>query len=279
MTANDTWYMEQKISNWQELLQWYKDHKEKSDDVWIYRGQRNAEWKLKTSLERVAVERWGYDYSKLPKIERGILRGFRRQAYRYLDFEIVEDDLMQWLAVIQHHGGPTRLLDWTYSFFVAAFFAFEAALSEQHCAVWAIDHEALLCEVQKLLPDPVKDMIYHDPNAKGFETVEALLECSLTHVYPLNPLYLNERLILQQGIFLAPGDISKPFMSNLSAVVEAGNVAVVKLEICPDIDFLKTATVELRHMNISKATLFPGLDGLASNFQNQICDEKFIAID
>jgi len=38
---------------------------------------------------------------------------------------------------MQHHGAPTRLLDFTYSFYIAAYFALEE--SEKDCAIWALN--------------------------------------------------------------------------------------------------------------------------------------------
>ena len=48
-----------------------------------------------------------------------------------------EDKWMEWRALIRHYGGPARLLDWTYSFFVAVFLAMQEAKDDEHCAVWA----------------------------------------------------------------------------------------------------------------------------------------------
>lgn len=45
-------------------------------------------------------------------------------------------DTFQWLALMQHHGAPTRLLDFTWSPFVSAFFALERATKD--AAIWAI---------------------------------------------------------------------------------------------------------------------------------------------
>jgi hypothetical protein len=55
----------------------------------------------------------------------------------------MEEDYLGWLALMRHHGAPSRLLDWTLSPYVAAYFALYEGFKKQsvdlHCAVWAID--------------------------------------------------------------------------------------------------------------------------------------------
>src|ERR1700722_14126426 len=125
------------ISNWQGLLEVTS---ELSPD-WVFRGQRDSSWELKTSLERNSGPR------PPPDAERQVLNAFQRRAPYYVGATAPlpkEDRVIEWLALVQHHGGPNRLLDWTRSPFVALFFAVEDATGpEKACAVWALDEQWL----------------------------------------------------------------------------------------------------------------------------------------
>ena len=107
------------IHNWDEL------QRAVFDDVWdekimryrdnrIYRGMADESWNLVPSLNRVC----GHDLS----LETQVFRSFRKYGYA----ELAEySGFWKLLPVAQHHGLPTRLLDWTYSPLVAAHFATE----------------------------------------------------------------------------------------------------------------------------------------------------------
>jgi hypothetical protein len=84
---------------------------------WVFRGQRDHTWGLKTSLERLAGPN---DAPRRIVVEERILNRFMRQARQHLPFVPHKHDYLAWLSYIQHHGGPTRLLDFTRSFYVAA---------------------------------------------------------------------------------------------------------------------------------------------------------------
>ena len=102
---------------------------------WIYRGQESSDWDLATSLER-CCERHKVATGDRPKVERELCREFRR-AYHHYALHIPEkDSVAEWLALMQHYGAPTRLLDFSYSVHVAAYFAVEKAATAS--AVWAI---------------------------------------------------------------------------------------------------------------------------------------------
>jgi hypothetical protein len=83
-------------------------------------------------------------------MERKMIRQFKRQSHRYLENPPKDDDTIEWLALVQHFGSPTRFQDWTYSFFVALFFAVEAA--EKRCPVWAIDMDWLREKAKPMFP-------------------------------------------------------------------------------------------------------------------------------
>lgn len=122
---------------------------------------------------------------------------------------------------MQHHGAPTRLLDFTYSIYVATYFAVEEA--EGDSVVWAIDGPWALQRSAALLRSAGKrgtrKML--KPFMDEDEKVAHPLFMSKPYVaaaWPINPFRLNERLRVQQGAFLIQGDISKPFTENLGAL-------------------------------------------------------------
>jgi hypothetical protein len=103
---------------------------------WAFRGQSNSSWPLYSKLSRHLIS-FGINPLSWGVQERRILRIFRRKAHHYLEHLPSEEDTFEWLALMQHHGSPTRLLDLTWSPYVAAFFALEHATND--CAVWAFN--------------------------------------------------------------------------------------------------------------------------------------------
>src|SRR5262245_47173266 len=77
---------------------------------WIFRGHTADAWTLKTSLERALLPRRLYQQTA-SRLEGGLLRRFKRQAHHHLSDVPDSDSWLEWLALMQHHGAPTRLLD------------------------------------------------------------------------------------------------------------------------------------------------------------------------
>lgn len=267
--------MQVPIESWRALLEHYEVFKE---GQWCFRGDCCQSGGFKTSLERAAIDRWGRPWSELPEIEDGLLRRFRREAHLYLSSEPEEGDRIGWLSLMRHHGAPTRLLDWSFSFFVAVHFAVERAEPGKPASVFAMDLTKVRDAVDHL--PHLAPLLQEDPNAKRKETVQAIIEHNPRHplVFPLNPWRMNRRLILQQSIFLVPGDITRSFMDNLRAVQDPADW-VVELRLSNSRPFLEEATRELLSMNMSKATLFPGLDGFAQNLTSIIPFPYLRAVD
>jgi hypothetical protein len=119
------------LSTWQEIVETANYLTGRS---WVFRGHEHADWKLQTSLEREFGARGA-------QVEQSLLWQFVRRAPRLLPSHLIpsDDDAAAWLGLIQHYGGPTRLLDVTHSPYIALFFAFETP-GDQTRAFWAIDH-------------------------------------------------------------------------------------------------------------------------------------------
>jgi len=197
--------------------------------------------------------------------EEIVLREFRRRYHHYSkDVPDAKDDL-EWLALMQHHGAPTRLLDWTYSIYVAAYFALEDA--EGDCAVWAMDAENwLIPRAAELFVAAGKDGSYvggliQEEMASAFRGI--FMDAPLVKVVaPVNAFRLNERLTIQKGLFLSPGDVSVSLMENLERMGDWG--AHAEIHVIPE-RLRREAIAKLFLMNVHRATLFPGLDGFAQS--------------
>lgn len=127
-------------SCWGDFLAWLRE----LQGPWCFRGQREAAWSLLTSLDRAArrdissahpdgIRTTGYYHLDRETEQRELLLRFQQQAHLYIANLPPEEDLASWFALMQHHGAPTRFLDWTESPYVGAYFAVEegAELKEQ----------------------------------------------------------------------------------------------------------------------------------------------------
>jgi hypothetical protein len=226
--------------------------------TWVFRGQGDAKWPLSSSLSRyllsarIPTERW-------QEQERRVLRIFKRKAHLLLTHVPADDDDFQWLALMQHHGAPTRLLDFTWSPYVAAFFALERATSD--AAVWGINPYAESWGAG--LRTPAGDQVsWRDVDLRTLGVFEKhYIAGVLSFVWVGNPFLMNRRLIAQSGTFAVPGAITRP----LEQIAPKGHdlrEALIKF-VLPSESLRKTAMWELFRMNITNATLFPDLDGLA----------------
>jgi hypothetical protein len=169
---------------------------------------------------------------------------------------------------MQHHGAPTRLLDFTYSVYVAAYFALEEAESDSDSVVWALDGPWALQRAAALLKRAGKqgtESMFKPFMDKDEKLAESLFMTKpyVAAVWPINPFGLNERLRVQQGVFLIQGDISKPFLDNLSALSNGPTDNIVRIVIPESLRI--PALRALWSMDISRAALFPGLDGFAKS--------------
>jgi hypothetical protein len=181
---------------------------------WLFRGMP-CSFPLQTSLERVLGDA-GIGLTHAPEMERKLLKEFKRRAHFYANPLPADGDVLGWFALMQHHGAPTRLLDWTYSFFVAAFFALADALSNppekrQPAVVWALFRDAFKLEPQA----PAAKAAYDDAAGKRiwqadmgradadniYDGINAyilhVMERPKRSIWAVNPFRLNQRLSVQ----------------------------------------------------------------------------------
>ena len=242
---------------------------------WVFRGMGDASWSLQTSLER-HLGAGGLKAARY--IEFRITREFMRQAHHYLPSVPVRREVLEWLALMQHHGAPTRLQDWTFPFAVALHFALSNPTASA-AAIWAVDLKSVQDNVCKLLP-PDLGREWKDPNLrKDPGVLSEVLRLQPSLVIGVTPFRLNERVSIQQGTFLMPGNVSLSFNENFRKMgsVAEPRMHVVKLKFHRTRALVEHAIRYLRTFNITESSLFPVLYGYARHLRSRVLGPDFRA--
>jgi hypothetical protein len=252
-----------RVSSWAELTEvlyaesWKKELRRFRSDF-AFRGVEVPETELFTGLMRL-----GGSY---PDLEGHLLRNFRKYASRNA---VPHDTVWNWLALAQHHGLPTRLLDWTFSPYVALHFVTDR-LSRfgQDGVIWCVD----FIKVKERLPGRLKEVLAGE-GANVF-TADMLAEAAATladfdrlapEPFPVffEPPSLDERIVNQFALFSMMSSPTARLDEWLGrhpgllrrVVVPAG----LKWEVRDKLD----------QANITERVLFPGLDGLSRWLRRQ----------
>lgn len=238
-----------RLQSWEEFLSFAA---ESPYHNWAFRGQRDASLSLFS-----AVSRYLLTYQIDPKVwadqEERILRIFKRKAIHFLDHVPDNDDDFQWLALMQDHGAPTRLLDFTWSPYIAAFFALHNATTD--AIIWACN------------PFEIERMKRVDVGKPGAFR-KHFLSASKPFVGMGEPHAMNRRLIAQSGTFLIPSVLDQP-LEDILAGYPNPRGTLIKF-ILPVDKIRDKGMRELYKMNITQASLFPDLDGLARSLAYEL---------
>ncbi len=243
-------------SNWAELQDMlfadtYNPHIDRIRSPYIYRGLSDINYELTTSLIRMGGE--------FDKLEFHFLRNFKKYGFRS---EITNNTDWDWLALAQHHGLPTRLLDWTYSPYVALHFA-TANMEKFNIdgVIWALKYESL----NSYLPDPLMQKL-EDIGSNSFTTEMLSATYSDIHelskevndfVVPFEPPSLDSRIVNQYAIFT--------FMSHSKALLhkwfEDKSPLYFRIKIPKEMKW--EIRDKLDQVNINERVMFPGYEGLS----------------
>jgi hypothetical protein len=111
------------IKSVNEFLEYIYKFDQQQIAQWIFRGQGNNKYDLIPSLFRIELQN---TFTNWKDLEEYILKVFKREARPFKEFQVEENnDCFELNALAQHHGLPTRLLDWTTNALIALFFAVE----------------------------------------------------------------------------------------------------------------------------------------------------------
>lgn len=248
----ETMFTEVRSASWPHLREQLRELPE----VWAFRGQAQSSWELRTTLEREI---------ELPRkrvfAEARILHRFDSFVHRLVKPGAEPRDTFEKLALLQHHGTATRLLDFTHSPYVAAFFA----VAENHgsdSAIWAIDLQRARRLAVSGLDNGTED---------GFTRVAEWQQTMprFKGVVPCELDRLSERQEAQQGVFVANGSVTESFRDNLTTMC-AGRTRPIVKKFAVDRAWRLEILRDLRLMNVTYASLFPGLDGYARALNHEM---------
>lgn len=206
---------------------------------WVFRGVSSSQYELIPKIGRRDM-RQALDGKELPYMrcrEITLIQEFKRQAVPFVRIE--SHSTAEVLAVAQHHGLPTRLLDWTESFLTAAFFAVDhagAGRSEKdpHACIYALRG--------------VPDLDGDDPLAVPQDEVRLY-----------RPAHAAVRIASQRGLFTVHGSPDKAFDPPSEA--ENNGMEARRWLIDRDRAFMMKRALDVAGIN--QASVFPDLDGLA----------------
>jgi hypothetical protein len=205
----------------------------------LFRGHRDADWPLEPNIFRHVYRKAQLAHG-LPRM---LLEAFKKSAVRFM---LPPPNDWEWLAVAQHHGLLTPLLDWTSNPLVGAFFAVEEFFTEAQCLDESEKRvSALWCYW------PAQDQLgsladYYERDASPFEIGKVVI---------FEPSHYSARIPAQNAVFTV-----HPFLSGGSSKPK-WNGRILKVVIPPG------ARVEIRRtlfrFGLHRASLFPDLDGAA----------------
>ncbi|MDC9531829.1 type I restriction-modification system subunit M [Pseudoalteromonas sp. Angola-7] len=224
ITKYVTLYPTTEVKSFAELLSVFEKYNPKFT---FFRGVVDKSFELRTTASRMNVKQ-----DEIYKVEKAIFESFKQQAIPFLEF--TPRDEWEWLALAQHHGLPTRLLDWSKNPLVSTYFAVEKEPTKDAAIYVLTDRKE---------PFDTKD--YSDPlELPNDEPVRRYI-----------PPHLTGRIISQSGIFTVHNELNLPFYSGQ-----------IKKIIIPS-RLKESFREQLYKFGVHKASIYPGLDGISDHIK------------
>jgi len=224
---------------------------------YFYRGMPDVSYKLTTSLR--------LNCKQLHKeLEPSVLRNFNK--YACIADPSLSASIWKQMMIGQHHGLPTRLLDWTYSPLIALHFSCTEnnfdKLDKRDCVVWRFDMKSanknLPSRYQAALRKEKAFIFSVDTLTSVVDSIEQYdIDMGGSAFVNIEPPSVDQRIINQYSFF----SIIPSGMENIEDYLEKYTEHTVRYVIKKEIRWQVRDLLD--QFNISERILYPGLDGLS----------------
>ena len=269
-------------------------------DSFLFRGQSDKAWSLCPSFTRILNQTGGYGFLLAP-FEAVVMKKFMAMARQHIPENLIpaDEDLVGWWQLMQHYRAPTRLLDWTNSPYVAAYFAVTENLAKDG-TIWAVNYSCL----EKAVDAELKKKHCSTTETDTWYVMNPLLQ-SANFIRAANTNHRNQRAVVQQAestftvnVFSDHGLAIQSLLDDRtnSKPEKAGGTILTGFRFSDDRDnneplierkYFKIVIpkeskldylARLHAANISASSLFPGLDGVGSAIKEEIDWQIYVAI-
>jgi FRG domain len=235
----------ERINSWQDLAAIPKQFALEKNH-WIFRG---VEWEQHELIPKIGRRGTRRDYEGRPvdyspEAEQAALLRFQREARPHIS--IAPESDLEWLSIAQHHGLPTRLLDWTESPLIAAYFALEKGGFILKDGKTKIVNPAIYGFEPEYIIHRAKD--YDDWLNKSPHKVAAYY-----------PGHVTPRITAQRGLFTCHKSPNHPYAPKtlIKWVIQNDDKSITCMQI----------KMFLNKCGLNDASMFPGLDGIAKHVE------------
>lgn len=208
----------------------------------LCRGLSDKKYTLLPSIARHPQEHTCGDISAL---ERELIEEFQRLSLRELEF--VPESEFEWLFLAQHHGLPTRLLDWSTNPLVGLYFAVESH----------DDRDGKLYLTRQVVSDQAH--LFNFRTADTIERSVIAIQPNQGKLIFVRPKYKDRRYHNQASVFSCP---AKPYDDLVNGVISNLEELIVPGMLKPQL------RERLRTLGVSASFIYPGLDGIASEVKS-----------
>jgi hypothetical protein len=216
------------VQIWEDFWAWTETH---AAGAYLFRGQPDAS----PILPKIGRADYSFDRAR----ERDLFNAFERAAYPFLKTPL---NAFETLALAQHHGAPTRLVDWSANPLVAAWFAVGSYPLDQDAQIYALD--VTRTDVQSVEAKTGR-------TSRGAAVVHPL--DPIADIYLMETAQVSSRITTQRGIFTLHGDPTIPLSIPTSEVFAIPQAQRTQFQ------------ARLVDLGIDSSHIFPDLDGVCKS--------------
>jgi hypothetical protein len=255
---------------------------------WVFRGHGSIDWRIEPTLARYfRSHRENIRDSSLYPREADSIAKFRRSAHLHLKHQPGKEDELGWLAVMQHFGAPTRLVDFTYSPYVALFFALEGAAPRvqfgERLSKAELDARYLPFDVHAVHSKSVRA---HTKRILGREGPPASKDYRIGRGTGQTKKFVsffegdwqNQRQVAQQGLFMVPSKIDldiEQFLHGCPSESKSfSNTSWFVFRFPGGREWYNSLVTRLLRANVTAEAIFPGLDGVARSLAMRLYEPR-----